>query len=486
MSRPVLAAALLLALAPTLSAQEADAEKERSWQLFGSLDTLIEFNQTGDSGDEDYEKYKGLFNLNLVWSRISAGVQLEYLYFSDVDLVDPGDLDRLREGFELRKYYAEYIDDRFDVRLGTSFTSFGRGMTLYVQKNDTVGIDEPIHGLLATANLGPFELTALGGKVTEPLLENRYGRRFEDRIWGARALANLPLDLYVGASYAAAGLESVYQGEADDEAEVWSVEAGGYSLAGYLDIHGEWAEIEQVERGRTEDGFGRYLSMSSTIGPVTLLGEFKDYYNFDYRYNNPPTAGPTVEAYDHDDVKGPRLVVSWDIAATGTLLHAGYGDFDTHDHDDPQVEWIVGVDETVGPIFFQASYFRRDFTDSSFLEEHILADLHVTTLGGRGDVSVGYDVRKETSEYFNLGDHKSHLTFSLAPWGSVSVRYAWDARTNLPTEEFWAGEIEYFPVRAVTLALFAGAAPGGLVCSGGQCRQEPPFEGVRARFSWRF
>ena len=31
-----------------------------------------------------------------------------------------------------------------------------------------------------------------------------------------------------------------------------------------------------------------------------------------------------------------------------------------------------------------------------------------------------------------------------------------------------------------------GGDPGGLVCAGGQCRQEPRFEGFKANFTWRF
>ena len=116
-----------------------------SYRLFGTWNLSYEDNQTNEDEDEAYQKLKSLLNLNLVWWRMSAGVQLEYLDWSDPELVDPGDLDRLREGFELRKYWIEYLSDPFDARLGTFFSSFGHGLTLYVQKNDIVGYDE--HGL---------------------------------------------------------------------------------------------------------------------------------------------------------------------------------------------------------------------------------------------------------------------------------------------------------------------------------------------------
>ena len=101
MSR-LLVAALLLAIAavPVWAQEEGAGEpEERSYRLFGTWNLSYEDNQTNEDEDEAYQKLKSLLNLNLVWWRMSAGVQLEYLDWSDPELVDPGDLDRLREGF---------------------------------------------------------------------------------------------------------------------------------------------------------------------------------------------------------------------------------------------------------------------------------------------------------------------------------------------------------------------------------------------------
>jgi hypothetical protein len=496
MSRLGIAALLLLAAAAPAWAQEdgAGEPEERAYRLFGTWNVTYEDNQTNEDDDEAYQKLKSLLNLNLVWWRMSAGVQLEYLDWSDPELVDPGDLDRLREGFELRKYWVEYLSDPFDARLGTFFSSFGHGLTLYVQKNDVVGFDEPIHGGTATLSVGRLELTALGGEVSEPLLSNRFGREFEDTIWGTSARFQLPAELYVGGSIVGAELQSTFPGQPDDEVDAWAVEAGGIELGGVLDVHAEYSELEQTERGRLAEGHGGYLALSSTLGPVTLLGEYKDYWNFSYRYNNPPTAGSTIEPYDHADVKGPRLMVSADILATGTRLYASAGDFDSHREEDSlggtdgdrQFEWYGGVEETAGPVYLEASYFNRDWKDRGITEEHLIADLHFTTLGGRGDLSCGYDTRKEDFGFVSSALDRSYLGFSLSPYGSVTARWARDDKSTVGVEEFWGGEVEFFPIRAITVGLFVGSDPGGLVCSGGQCRIEPPFEGLRARFAWRF
>lgn len=491
MSRAAIVAAVVLLLCTPILAQEEDAP-ERRFRLFGVTTTEFELNQTGEDDPDsgEYRKLKETLSLNLSWSHFTAGVQGQYLDYSDRELVDPLDLDRVYDDLELRKYYLEYIRDQWSFRLGTFYASFGRGLTLYVQKDDTLGVDEPLRGGTASVNLGPVELTALGGKVHEPLLEARYGRRFEDELWGGHALVHLPLDLYVGGSYVEATLESTSPAFADDEVDLWAVEGGGYAIAGFLDAHAEWSEVDKLERGRTKEGYGRYLALSSTFGPITLLAEGKDYWNFAYRYNRPPTAGPPDEAYDHDDVKGARLRLGADVAATGTQLTASYGEFSSHEEvgalgDDPQVEWYLGVEETFGRFYGEAGYFNREFSNRGLTEEHLTTELHMTT-GDRGDLNLGFDGRWEDTSFYSKDLNRSHLGFSWARLGSVDVRYSWEEQSLRPREEFWGVEVQYLPIPSITASLFVGDDPGGLVCSGGQCREEPRFKGLKALFEWRF
>jgi hypothetical protein len=281
--------------------------------------------------------------------------------------------------------------------------------------------------------------------------------------------------------------------EGTDEVDVWSVEAGGASLFGVLDLAGEWSEIDKSERNRAVDGYGRYLSAVAYIGPVSILGEYKDYYNFAYRYNEPPDAGRVDEKYEHNDVKGPRLMVTADIWSIGSIVHASYADFNTHRTEtspggvdgDRSVEWYAGVEQSIGPVYFEGSYFDRDWSDRDIDERHTLADLHLT-VGRSGEIILGYDQRLEESAYFRLETTRSSLAYSLSPWGSVSLRYAFEDKSGLGRNDFWGLELQALPKPNLIVTVFGGGDPGGLVCAGGQCRQEPRFEGYRLNFTWRF
>jgi hypothetical protein len=488
-----LAIVLVLLLATVAAAD--DSTDGAKYRIFGQLTSELELNQAEDADDPDdgdYTKFKQLVSFNIEWSHITAGVQLEYLHYSDAELIDPLDLDRLRSDFELRKYYLDYQSSKLAGRLGSFYSSFGRGLTLYVQKNDVLGFDEPIYGGTASLTTKHVELSVVGGKVTEPVLSNQYGREFDDRVWGGRAIVRLPLDLYVGGSVVSAELERTFP-EGTDEIDVWSVEVGGLGLWGVLDLAGEWSEIEKKELTRTKEGWGRYLSASAYVGPVSILAEYKDYFDFAYRYNLPPNAGRADESYAHNDVKGPRLLVSTDIPAIGAIIHASYARFNSHKEasspggtgGDAQLEWYAGLEETVGPVYFQGSYFNRDWKDRHIEERHTIGDLHIG-VGRRSELILGYDERLEEATYFSLGTTRTTVAYSLSALGTASLRYAWEDRSGLDQEDFWGVEVQILPTRRLTVTVFGGSDPGGLVCAGGQCRIEPRFKGLKGNLTWRF
>ncbi len=493
-TRRLLAGVIVLALAVSVSAQESDPPKAKSYRIFGQLTTLFERNQTGPEPIQpnrlEYSKLKQLASFNIEWKKITIGAQAEYLYWSvPEENRDRLDFDRLREGFELRRYFIDYQSDLFSGRLGTYFASFGRGMTLYVQKNDALQFDEPIHGATARLNLKHFDISALWGTVTDPVQQAQYGESFEDEVMGGRILAKLPAGLYIGGSAVRAELDRFFPA-GTDIVEVWSVEAGGTSLWDVVDLAGEWSDIKKTEAIQTKEGHGRYISAAAYIGPLSVLAEYKDYFNFAYRYNQPPNAGRANESYEHDNVKGPRLLVSADFWSIGSLFHASYAEFDINPvqggiQSDHRTEWYAGIEQTIGRVYFEGSYFDRTFTDRGLDETHTLADFHVT-VGRRGEIILGYDQRLEESQYARLDTTRSFLAYSLSPWGTASLRYSYEDRSGFDREDFWGIEIQYLPKPTLIVTVFAGGDPGGLVCAGGQCRQEPRFEGYRANFTWRF
>jgi len=72
---------------------------------------------------------------------------------------------------------------------------------------------------------------------------------------------------------------------------------------------------------------------------------------------------------------------------------------------------------------------------------------------------------------------------SKAGRGTLALRYQWTTRENEfgDRTEWLAGIFDLQFARAHSLFIFAGARPGGLLCSGGFCTFTPEFEGVEFR-----
>jgi len=51
---------------------------------------------------------------------------------------------------------------------------------------------------------------------------------------------------------------------------------------------------------------------------------------------------------------------------------------------------------------------------------------------------------------------------------------------------FWGGELTANITDAFQAKIFVGTLKGGQVCSGGQCRYEDPFDGVKLNLVYRF
>ena len=54
------------------------------------------------------------------------------------------------------------------------------------------------------------------------------------------------------------------------------------------------------------------------------------------------------------------------------------------------------------------------------------------------------------------------------------------------SDSWWAAEVTATPIDALSINILYGGLPTGLICSGGQCRILPEFEGVQASLTYRF
>ena len=101
-------------------------------------------------------------------------------------------------------------------------------------------------------------------------------------------------------------------------------------------------------------------------------------------------------------------------------------------------------------------------------------------LGGHSlEVRVEHRIeRRFTFGYIDYVRGGVSLTWSYGGF-HVSPIIRWDTeRKDLDSTLYLAGEARWEFVEGSHVRLFGGRTPGGRLCSGGICRDVPPFEGV--------
>ena len=195
-------------------------------------------------------------------------------------LLDPNAYGPAVQGF--RKRWIEATADNFLLRVGDSYTTFGRGIALAIFEDQSVAFDNVIDGADAQATRGPVLAEVIGGQnsLGDPQMVMK----------GGRVVLGLP------AAWKS-GLHGVW---ADYQAPITGLRTSGDRLYGgmvqgpltpHLDLYGEYVMRDQRDAkgdasGAPQGHFG-YANANAYLGPLQVVAEYKHVL----RYDLPQVAG---------------------------------------------------------------------------------------------------------------------------------------------------------------------------------------------------
>jgi hypothetical protein len=455
-----------------------------------------------------YKSFENSLSLNVDWREWYAEIRLRSMNYENQLRYDP----RSREhetAFELFKATAGYRGEYLKVTAGDFYKALARGIVLFVQENKELNLDRTIQGGMLDFVTSPVDVSVFGGEIKwfkfkDNLTDEKVEEyKINDKVFGGQVVGKLPMGINLGVNAAAVTLYEIIQSEYQDEdLLVGSVDLEASGLFNEkLDFYAEYAELkwdEEMPFGEDrEDGKAFYTSATVYLGPVTILGEYKDYDYWNYRYSRPPTADRDDELAEIDDIKGPRLKIDYFINATNTLIYASYGRFDNQGHEGSygvvvrnEIEHVYGgIEQTWKKLYVHVSYGNKDYVTLDEIHRRATGDF-VYSITDKHSLNYYYEYKYTGNPYTSKDEHKMYLTYSMSPWFSVTAHYNKHI-VELPNgseenQKWYAGEIGVNPIPSMSINIIYGELPPGLICSGGQCRIVPEFEGVQASLTYRF
>ncbi|UCE26369.1 MAG: hypothetical protein JSW52_08405 [Candidatus Coatesbacteria bacterium] len=421
---------------------------------------------------------------------------------------------------EITRKYFRYRDKVFEAYIGDYQKTVGRGLLFRSYDNEELDEDNIVEGALVDADV--FDL----GEITGFFGENRReGYDYDDRVRGFAADFRPIRYFSIMAGIVRCNMEDSLGNPVDTQLNGF----GGGFYWDYADFYAEYADRAgwDVSVNRNRDGRGYYLN-GNVYMPWRNLAvgiQYKDYDHLYYPYSSPPTVTHSGRSLNEGaNEKGYMVSVSTSPFRR-FKAEGGYAALESR----PVTVADYRITREITEYYFLARY---DFPKPELIVEGgftywdeytfqryegsdpNLGDIEVGELRKWPTVKATYDFMEDFS-VFGEFEYEIFTRYRTGPdedttyrridsglsyrsLTGFTLRYEDSSRLE---RELWGDPLldQYRDVDrwiwyegylnilgSHTLTVGYGGQRGGLVCSGGVCRQEAPFKGFRVTLTSSF
>jgi hypothetical protein len=441
------------------------------------------------------------FDLCLYYRDFVAGFRYQVVEPSNVSFYER------REGFYRR--YVEYDGEGFGVRAGNYYAMFGRGLAFRAYEDDVVFLDRDMDGVKLRGSTKWADLVAISGRPRNTefsQLTYSIVNDTTDQVKGGDLVFHPLPFVAAGASYVLLTAKDLFNPLVFRKTEVYAAN-GGLSIDNF-DLYGEIAKKwgwDALLLGQGT-GYGLYGAASISLPGYGLTLQFADYDSigigdFAYRYNNPPILNRYGQSINRGlDERGYQLE-GYISPVERVNLNISYSDLNTSDDTLSFKEAFAELKyDLPGLADLRAEYDRTEqhgmTSGAADWKEDVPVvegTFYVTPVHS---VGAGYEYRtvRYVSGADTLGgemsfaDQRIHLSYTFAPYGTITLSGETRDRDveYEPGREWRSVQIDWDVTQDHRLTVILGSEKGGFVCSGGVCRYDPPFDGVKALLTSRF
>ncbi|MCH7471462.1 hypothetical protein IIA79_00720 [bacterium] len=448
-----------------------DLRRTKPDRLRYSGRTFFKFSDDDISGVEKWEKE---LELNLRYGDYSG-----YFRFSDVNPFARSD-----DPFKWEKGRVRYRHKDLKVTGGTFGAVFGRGLALNMFEERTLDFDNEVEGVKVEQDVGDTDLSVI------------WGTKHESELSAARAEIPLNDDVELGLS--AVMIRFPGQGFNPETSRLLEYDIYGADLnvrLGDFRFFGEAVALKREPNDTAqlpwnqqgEDGRGYYVNVGYNGDGYALVAEYKDYDKID----NPFAIVPPVRRWyeqataSADDEKGYGVNLNWNPFGDGSYFTFGYEQDNIHDGNLGYTEASATYNSPVtGDTSWIGEYWYVNFHG----EKH---DIKRLTLSHQvdGHWTAGTFLEKEDLAFeFADGFTDYIVETELSYKSKYNVVFSWETSgvQGVDETEWGIWEFKFQPDSSQEINISAGSRRERYVCSGGVCRLEPAFDGVRVDYLKRF
>jgi hypothetical protein len=462
-----------------------------------------------------------LFSISATDIRISGSNHAEYWVFIDEELDTLNYKEHFEEKCKVSVYYGDillrgtffiwtpslsiqdnlnYLDyavmyrkDPVHILYGTYYTTFGRGLVLNAFLDEDFRNDVSLYGLKTDIKYFDSHITLLAGKPRNIFFEqNTYVIKNDttDQLRGINFETRLIPMTTVGARYVRVNRLTDITPKAFTELYGGSVDFGIGPFETYVEYARQWGSYPVIGGRLSGDGF--LVTSSFSIPGLGLSFQYMDYDTIGcggagYRYNEPPTpikSGISVNRGIDERGFGATLSATPLDFISGEL---DYNEIKTHDK-------TQGVSEQIVKLTSHVAYNLKLIGGvERLVKENIEPEVEKKTevkpyLEATYNFGVFFTEARYEHNFIEDNVNKYYeqtASFSIGKPELFVLTLRYDRRSRVieyvSNETAWPlAELSLDLTHRHNLRIRVGAEKGGLICSGGVCRFEEPFKGVKA------
>jgi hypothetical protein len=406
-------------------------------------------------------------------------------------------------------YAIEYNNEPIDILYGTFYTTFGRGLVLNQFLDEDFRNDNSIYGVKGGFRYYKSEISILAGKPRNIFFEeNIYKIKNDttDQIRGIDITTDIIPKVNLGGRYVRYNRRTDLTPRAFTELFGANIGVAIGPYEGYIEYAHQLGCHSGMGGRLTGDGvlFTSNLSLSGLGISLQIVNYDTIGFGTGYRYNEPPTPIKSgISVNRGTDEIGYGLAVNYS-PLDNVNIELNQNKITTHDPNYNRLKQILNINNSMAGVVEQIVKIKTNPSENLELTggfERLVKQKIELPIDKKTETKPYIDATYNLGEFFIEGeyehdfissdtsryyDHALSVSIGKSELFQFTLRY--ERRNRIPawlisklgTEKTWPmAELSLDLSNKHNLRIRVGGEKGGLVCSGGVCRFEEPFKGVK-------